>query len=146
MPLRPRDEFMDLLAATDLSLITQQRTVADIVFPSKTLTLMAAGRPVIASVSANSEVARVVNEARAGVVVEPENARALHEAVTALRADRELTRAMGVRAREYARTRWDRERILAATAAELTAVARQSAESGRKRASEIPVAAIEEEN
>jgi len=33
------------MAATDVALITQQRSVADIVFPSKVLTLMASARP-----------------------------------------------------------------------------------------------------
>ena len=87
MPLQPHAEFMALLAATDVSLITQQRVVANIVFPSKTLTLMAAGRPVIASVNSESEVARVVRKARAGLVVEPENPSALFDAVKALRND-----------------------------------------------------------
>ncbi len=146
MPLRPRAEFMDLLAASDACLITQQRVVADIVFPSKTLTLMAAGRPIIASVSAGSEVARVVREARAGIVVEPEDAHALLQAISTLRSEPRTRRTMGVRARGYARVRWDRGRILAATAAELAAVARPSTEPRRERPGEIPAQPVEEEN
>jgi colanic acid biosynthesis glycosyl transferase WcaI len=124
MPLKPHSEFMDLLAATDVALITQQRVVADIVFPSKTLTLMAAGRPVVASVNAESEVARVVRAAGAGVVVEPENPFALSDAVKTLRSNSGERHTMGLCAREYARTRWDRSRILAETAAQLEALVR----------------------
>jgi len=134
LPLQSQPEFIDLLAATDVALITQQRVVADIVFPSKVLTLMAAGRAVIASVNTGSEVARVVREAEAGLVVEPENPRALLSAITALQSDAAQRRAMGMRAREYARKRWDRERILAQMAAELTRVAQRSVEAGEQPA------------
>jgi colanic acid biosynthesis glycosyl transferase WcaI len=123
MPLQPRAEFMGLLAATDVSLITQQRVVANTVFPSKTLTLMAAGRPVIASVNTESEVARVVRNARAGLVVEPENPSALFDAVKKLRNDAHERHAMSIRAREYAQAHWDRNRILAQTTAQLEALA-----------------------
>jgi colanic acid biosynthesis glycosyl transferase WcaI len=128
MPLQAHAEFLELLAAIDVSLITQQRVVADVVFPSKTLTLMAAGRAVIASVNADSEVARVVREARAGFVVEPENPRALRDAVGALRSRPHERHNMGLRAREYARARWNRDRILAQTTAELEALLKPSLE------------------
>jgi colanic acid biosynthesis glycosyl transferase WcaI len=146
MPLQSQLQFIDLLAATDAALITQQRVVADIVFPSKVLTLMAAGRALIASVNAGSEVARVVREANAGVVVEPENPRALLEAITALHSEPAKKRAMGICAREYARARWDRDRILAQTAAELTRVANRSSEADWALASDSPSEPAREEN
>src|SRR5438105_1542355 len=112
VPLQPRTMFLDLLAAADLCLVTQQRTVADIVFPSKVLTLLAAGRPVVASVSPGSEVARVVREAGAGLVVPPGDPGALREAVLTLRGEAARRDACGERGRAYARQHWDRERIL----------------------------------
>jgi colanic acid biosynthesis glycosyl transferase WcaI len=136
MPLQPRTEFMDLLAATDICLISQQRVVANIVFPSKTLTFMAAGRAVIASVNAESEAARVVQDARAGLVVEPENPCALLDAIKMLRDRAQERCAMGARAREYARTRWDRDRILRQTVAELEALASPSLKSKQELAGE----------
>ena len=112
VPLQPRTMFLDLLAAADVCLVTQQRTVADIVFPSKVLTLLAAGRPVVASVSPGSEVARVVREAGAGLVVPPGDPGALREAVLTLRGEAARRDASGERGRAYARQHWDRERIL----------------------------------
>ena len=79
LPLLGRDLFGQMLAATDIALITQQRIVSDIVFPSKTVTLLSAGCPVIASVNSGSEVARAVLLSGAGRVVEPENANVLLE-------------------------------------------------------------------
>jgi len=123
LPLLPRGEFLDLLAEIDLALVTQQRTVADIVFPSKVLTLLAAGRPVAASVRPESEVARVIREARAGLVVPPEDSESLLGAIIELKRDPARRRAMGEAGRAYALARWERERILHSMEADLRAVA-----------------------
>lgn len=137
MPLLPQAEFLELLAAADASLIVQQRVVADIVFPSKTLTLMAAGRPVIASVNSGSEVARVIRESGGGLVVEPEDPQALLEAVKRLRDRPQERKAMKLAARQYARSRWERNRILAETTAALVAMVKPPIEAGRELASEL---------
>jgi colanic acid biosynthesis glycosyl transferase WcaI len=125
LPLQRREMFLELLAAADVCLVTQQRTVADIVFPSKVITLLAAGRPVVASVNAKSEVARVITEAGGGIAVPPEEPEALLEAIVALRQDTTRRQAMGARGRAYARQQWDRERILPALEARLLGIAGQ---------------------
>ncbi len=122
LPLQPHDRFLDLLARADVCLVSQQRTVADVVFPSKMITLLAAARPVIASVGAKSEVARVIDESGAGVTVAPENPRALAGAVIRLRADRGLLARMGRAGRAYAIDRWEREAVLKSTERKLAGV------------------------
>jgi colanic acid biosynthesis glycosyl transferase WcaI len=112
LPLQPIELFRDMLAAADVGLLTQQRTVADIVFPSKVLTLLAAARPVIASISPGSEVARVLNESGAAVIVPAEDPRALADAVLAVARDREGRRLMAERGRTYALGHWNRDRTL----------------------------------
>jgi colanic acid biosynthesis glycosyl transferase WcaI len=119
LPLQPRVEFLEAVAAADVGLVTQQESVADIVFPSKVLTLFAAGRCVVASVRSTSEVARVVRDAGAGVVVPPGDAVALLEAVRALQADPARRRRMAEHARAYARQRWSGEQLLPRMEAEL---------------------------
>jgi len=145
MPLQAQAEFMDLLAATDVSLITQQRAVANIAFPSKTLTLMAAGRPVIASVNTKSEVARTVVEAGAGLVVQPENPSALSCAIKTLMNDSNERQSMGASARTYARRHWDRNRILANTAAELEALVEPVILSNRELVGGVSNQPVEEQ-
>jgi colanic acid biosynthesis glycosyl transferase WcaI len=115
LPLQPHDRFLELLTQSDVCLVTQQRIVSDIVFPSKVITLLAAARPVIASVGNGSEVARVVAQSSAGITVAPEDPRALADAVMRLRADRELSARMGHAGRAYAVDRWERETVLRAT-------------------------------
>ncbi len=112
LPLLPREQFLQMLAAADLSLITQQRSVADIVFPSKTVTLMTAGCPILASVNSSSEVARIITHAGAGLVIAPEDPESLVAAITHLEKDSARLRAMSEAGRRYAREAWDEDRTL----------------------------------
>ncbi len=132
LPLQTQSAFINLLASADISVITQQRAVTDIVFPSKTLTFMAAGLPLIASVNSTSEVAKVITQTHAGLVVEPGNPAALLAAIELLRRRSDERLAMGMRAREYARSRWDRGQILADTAKQLESLVNSS--MGREQA------------
>jgi colanic acid biosynthesis glycosyl transferase WcaI len=108
IPLLPRDRFIRLLAAVDVCLVTQQRAVADVVFPSKVLTLLAAAKPVVASVSSGGEVSRVIAASNAGQVIPPQDPDALVTAVEQLRIDRARRERQGNAGREYARRQWER--------------------------------------
>lgn len=110
LPLLETSEFRGLLGASDLCLVTQQKSVSDIVFPSKVVTYLTAGRPVLGSVNSKSEVARVICESGAGRVVEPENAEVLLRAIHELR-ETDLE-ACSLSAREYACRRWSSARVL----------------------------------
>lgn len=107
VPMQAREEFYNMLAATDVALVTQLASVSDIVFPSKTVTLMSAGCPLIASVDANSEVARVVIASEAGIVTEPENASLLAETAQNLFHDRAALRRYSQNGVNYSREQWD---------------------------------------
>ncbi len=121
--LLPREKFQRLLATAQVCLVTQQRTVADIVFPSKVLTLLAAAKPVITSVTSASEVAAVITAAGAGLVVPPEDPAALLAAVLRLQADPEQRLKTGNAGRTFARERWERNRTLASFASVVSALA-----------------------
>jgi colanic acid biosynthesis glycosyl transferase WcaI len=112
VPLLPDELYKELLKASDVSLVTQQKCVADIVFPSKVITLMASRRAIVASVSKTSEVARVLEEAKAGLVVPPGDSAKLLSAVISLRDNRSLRDDVAQNAREFARQNWNRDMIL----------------------------------
>lgn len=112
VPLLEHERFLQVLAAADVCLVTQQKTVADVVFPSKVLTLLSAGKPVIASVTGGSAVANVVAGAGAGTIVTPEDGPALVAAIEALRGDPTRRRAMSAAGRAYASEHWERTRTL----------------------------------
>jgi colanic acid biosynthesis glycosyl transferase WcaI len=121
LPLLDSIEFRGFLKASDICLVTQQKTVSDMVFPSKTVTYLAAGCPVIASVNKNSEVAKAIEESGAGLVVEPENPHALLAAIRALRAADLATYRRN--AQQYAARRWSSERVLGYFEAKLREIA-----------------------
>lgn len=112
LPVLDNDSFMQMLAATDIALVTQQRIVSDIVFPSKIVTLLSAGCPVIAAVNCGSEVASAVLRSGGGLVVEPENPDALLNAIMKLSNSRESLAQMSLRARQFAAESWDERRTL----------------------------------
>src|SRR2546428_3605568 len=103
LPQRPLDDIPSLLAAADALLVplSAHPTFADFV-PSKLVDYMAAGKPVL--LSAAGEAARILERARAGVAVAPEDPRALVEAARALRDDPAAAAVMGERGRAFART------------------------------------------
>lgn len=131
LPLQPRDMFRDMLVATDVALVTQQKSVSDIVFPSKVVTLLASGCPVVASVNSGSQVARVVGESGGGVVLPPEDPQTLADAVVKLRNAPETLAKMSTRARKYAREHWAGDHIMAHMERELVRIAQQRPSSMR---------------
>jgi glycosyltransferase involved in cell wall biosynthesis len=84
LPLQPEEGFADLLNAADVLLLNQRSTVRDMSLPGKLTSYFAAGRPVIAAVASDSETAREVTAANAGLVVEPERPQALADAIERL--------------------------------------------------------------
>jgi colanic acid biosynthesis glycosyl transferase WcaI len=127
LPVLAWHDFRGLLAASDVCLVTQRKSVSDIVFPSKAVTYLSAGCAVIASVNAGSEVATTILESGAGAVVEPENALALQQAIYELRAVNLQERRRS--ARDYARLRWSSDRVLGYLERNLAAVSASTSAS-----------------
>jgi colanic acid biosynthesis glycosyl transferase WcaI len=119
LPLLETEEFRGLLSATDIALVTQRKNVSDIVFPSKVVTYLGAGKSVVGSVITDSEVARTISDSGAGVVVEPENPGALRHALYTMKNDNleERNRL----ARSYAFERWSPAKVLGNLEANLIA-------------------------
>jgi colanic acid biosynthesis glycosyl transferase WcaI len=137
MPLLPDSQFLDLLAASNISLVTQQKGVADIVFPSKVITLMSSARAIVASVSAGSEVARVLKKADAGELVAPEDPGALHDAIMTLRAEPARRMTMGANGRRFAEHFWEKQNTLAVLESSLLRVAAGRKSGGSEEAAEL---------
>ncbi len=112
LPMQPAENLGEMYAAADLLLLNQRAAVQDAVIPSKLLTYMGAGRPVVAAVNERSEAARQIAAARCGVVVAPEQPAALLEAVRALRANRALREQFGVSGRGYAQQNFSKSKVL----------------------------------
>ena len=94
-------QMPDFYTMADVMLITlKDDPVLSSTLPGKVQTYMAAGKPVVGAIG--GETATVVNEeAMCGICCEPEDARALAEAIRRLAADRELRVRCGENARRY---------------------------------------------
>jgi colanic acid biosynthesis glycosyl transferase WcaI len=113
LPLQPASMFPDLLASADVLLLNQRAQVVDSVAPSKLLSYLASGRPVVAAVNASSEAARLIHDAGAGLIVPPEQPAALADAFRTLAAAPERRTAMGVQGRRYVEQHYARDAVLA---------------------------------
>lgn len=121
LPILDESGFRGLISASSICLVTQQKSVSEVAFPSKVVTYLAAARPIIASVNPDSEVAQVIGESGAGKVVRAEDAQALLSAIGDLR-DNGL-QGLGLAGRNYARRRWEANRVLGHLEQILAAVA-----------------------
>jgi colanic acid biosynthesis glycosyl transferase WcaI len=81
LPYQPRSRVPEIYSTSDICLVPLKKGTATTTFPSKIYTIMAAGRPVIASADAESELAWVVEQAKCGWPVPPDDAAALASAI-----------------------------------------------------------------
>lgn len=101
LPPQPRERLSELLGSSDVGLVTMRKGIGGDLVPSKLYGIMAAARPVLAAVEADSEVARVLDARGCGVRVAPETPEALAEGVRAMFAmTSDVRGAMGRRGRD----------------------------------------------
>ncbi|WP_433859578.1 glycosyltransferase [Streptomyces kronopolitis] len=105
LPPAGAGEFPEVLAAADVLAVTQKASVLDMSLPSKLTSYFMTGRPVIASVAAEGGTAQEVLRAGAGVLVAPEDPKALLAEVRALAADPGEASRLGARGPQYVEER-----------------------------------------
>ncbi len=98
-PLVPTEDYPDLLASADVSLVTLEPGAEAVGVPSKFYNILASGRPVLATLAPSSEVARVIDESWCGVRVDQGDVPAFVQAVTELADAPETCETMGRNAR-----------------------------------------------
>jgi putative colanic acid biosynthesis glycosyltransferase WcaI len=106
---QPREEIPAIISASDACLVLLKKTdVFKTVIPTKMLEFMSCARPVILGVEGQAQ--EILESAGAGVVIEPENSKALIAAVLRLQANPELGSEFGQKGREYILRNFSRER------------------------------------
>jgi len=115
VPFQPEAEMSRMFADADVLVLNQIGAMKDTVIPSKLLTYMAAGRPVLAAVNPTSQAAEIVRDADGGILVAPDDPAALAEGARRLAAaPPDALGACGARNRAYAERHFDQRAVVAA--------------------------------
>jgi colanic acid biosynthesis glycosyl transferase WcaI len=115
---QPREKIPAFISASDACLVLLKKTeVFKTVIPTKMLEFMSCARPVILGV--DGQARQIIEDAGAGIFIEPENAEALVNAISRLSANRELGLALGQKGREYILQNFSREHTAEKYIAEL---------------------------
>ena len=106
---QPRDRIPLYVSASDICLVMLKKSdLFKTVIPTKLLEYMACERPSIVAVDGHAR--KIVEEAGAGVFVEPENSQALVKAILDLVEKPERRREMGASGRKYIIEKFSREK------------------------------------
>lgn len=89
-PLLPYEDYKAILTAIDVSLVTQVLGSGKAFFPSKVLSILAAGCPILAVCDDESPLHESLSEANAGVTAHPEKPDEIVKRLESLASNREL--------------------------------------------------------
>jgi colanic acid biosynthesis glycosyl transferase WcaI len=101
MPMQSRERYPDILHVSDVSLATLHADVQTPVVPSKILSIMAAGRPVVAALDLQGDAPKLIAKAEAGYSVEPGQPKSLAESIMRLYKQPDLCKRLGANGRRY---------------------------------------------
>ena len=98
---QPIERLAEVLATGDIHVVPLRAGLGRVSVPSKTYSILAAGRPVLAAIDAGTEVPRILDSSGGGVAVAPDDAVAFIAALRELVSDSESAAAMGRRGRAW---------------------------------------------
>jgi glycosyltransferase involved in cell wall biosynthesis len=98
LPYQPRESLKYSLCASHISLISLERGAEGLSVPSKLYGIMASGRPIIAIMPSNTEVALTLNEYQCGFISPPKDVDSLVSKINWMRENDVEREAMGKRA------------------------------------------------
>jgi colanic acid biosynthesis glycosyl transferase WcaI len=98
---QPAERLPEVLATGDVHVVPLRAGLGRVSVPSKTYSILAAGRPVLAAIDPGTEVPRLLTAAGAGVCVPPDDPEAFVAALRQLLADPAAAAEMGRHGREW---------------------------------------------
>ena len=91
----------EVLASADIHVVPLRAGLGAVSVPSKAYSIMAAGRPILAAIDAESEVARIVTSVGCGKIVAPDSSVAFTDALREMLSEPAELGAMGSRGRSW---------------------------------------------
>jgi colanic acid biosynthesis glycosyl transferase WcaI len=101
---QPRDRVGEVLASGDIHVVPLRTGLGAVSVPSKTYSILAAARPVVAAIDAGTEVTRILEQSGAGVSVAPDNEELFAAALQSMVANMDSARAQGISGRQWVET------------------------------------------
>lgn len=101
---QPRDRVGEVLASGDIHVVPLRTGLGAVSVPSKTYSILAAARPVVAAIDAGTEVTRILEHSGAGISVAPDNEELFTSALQSMVRNIDSARAQGISGREWVET------------------------------------------
>lgn len=98
---QPVARLSEVLATGDVHVVPLRRGLGRVSVPSKTYSILAAGRPVLAAIDEGTEVPRILIASGAGLAVPPDDPQAFVGGLRRLLAEPDLAAERGARGRRY---------------------------------------------
>ncbi|HEX8802720.1 MAG TPA: glycosyltransferase family 4 protein, partial [Acidimicrobiales bacterium] len=111
LPFQPMEDYPDILGAADVLVALLEPAAGTFSVPSKVLSYLCAGRPILGAIPVHNLAARTIERAGAGVVVPPTDDEAFLVAAKHLRNDGHQRFTAGTRGRSYAESMFDTSAI-----------------------------------
>lgn len=109
LPLQPMEKVSQVYSLGDASFVICKKGVGEGAFPSKAVSIMATGTPILASFDMDSDLCRIVEEKRIGLCADAGDVDGAVAAILQLYENRTLCKTMGENARELACSRFSKE-------------------------------------
>jgi glycosyltransferase involved in cell wall biosynthesis len=111
LPFQPMEAYAEVLGAADIAVAMIDKEAGGFSVPSKILSYLAAGKPVVASMPLDNDAAVMIRRCDCGVVVPAGDAVGFCNAVLALATDAARRAECASNARRFAEAHFDIERI-----------------------------------
>lgn len=96
---QPRENLPYTMTCGDAIIVSQKRGTEGLCVSSKFYTALAAGKPIIAIIGENSEIARTIRQFNCGIVISDNNPKSLGKTIFELSINKDLCEKMGKNAR-----------------------------------------------
>jgi glycosyltransferase involved in cell wall biosynthesis len=113
LDFQPYDRVPEVLASADVLLATLESDAGQFAVPSKVLSYLCAGRPLLLAAPGANLAASIIERSGAGIVVDPDHSEEWIGAARRLAGDAGLRASLGASARRYAEHEFEISRIAA---------------------------------
>jgi glycosyltransferase involved in cell wall biosynthesis len=111
LPFQPYKRLSEVMGASDVLIALLDADAGSFAVPSKVLSYLCAGRPLLVAAPSENQAAQIVKRAEAGVVISPDSATEFVNAARGLMAGKEERARQAANARAFAEESFDIGRI-----------------------------------